>query len=70
MRYLTYPKRRRMDDAEIIQWARDRMIDNRIEALGGDIEASYFAAEQQTPKLTVDEAMAKLEADGVAKFQR
>lgn len=79
MQTLIYPSKRTISNAEVIQWARDRMVDDEIAKAipdGDDLDDVEMMddiateAERVTPWPTLREAMAKLEDDGVATFQK
>lgn len=72
---LIYPETRRIDAREVIGWARDRMIDNAIEVERlrldrplTDQEVDQIANDTPIPDL--DDAIERLQDDGVATFRR
>ena len=76
---LIYPQRRLIDEREVINWARDRMSDNAL-----DVEMLRRVADEEpqmtdeevermiadTPIPTLEEAIERLQDDGVATFQK
>jgi len=69
VRRLLYPQRRVIQDREIIQWAVDRLVDRAIAEAGIEIDYSEIVSPPvRTP--TLAEAIALLEDDGVATFEK
>ena len=68
---LIYPQTRRITEAEVIAWARDRMIDAEIERTKRPIaDGDWQAFVDTVPTPSLVDAIALLEDDGVATFHR
>lgn len=68
---LIYPSRRRIDEREVIAWARDLMTDDAIDALTEAERADDATVDrtaQSVPIPTLDEAKTLLEDRGKATF--
>lgn len=66
---------RRISMREVIDWARDRMIDNAIEVEHLRLDRSLTDEEvdrisNDVPVPTLDDAIERLQDDGVATFRR
>lgn len=76
MLQIIYPERRSVSETEVIQWALDRMIDERYAEIatpatdGEQIldDPKFWQAERETKRPTLQEAIAYLEDVGVVTF--
>ena len=72
---MIWPTRRVMHEREVIAWAHDRMIDEALDLMVSrvgrplpDAAVDKIANDADMP--TLDEAIERLQSDGVATFRR